>query len=298
MRAFQVKPFLPVVERIPAVTSQPLKSLPCPENASRWDGLRRAVLAMGLVKATVALVALVWVLSLGITFLGIRLAGQGSLALGLSIATACVLLIAPAVSYCVLRLVFLLEASRQRIADLAITDELTGCYNRRHFMERAELELLRARRYGLPMSLILLDADDFKSVNDTHGHQCGDHLLREMALQCRASLRGTDVLARFGGEELLALLPQTDLAGALAIAERIRHRVQALTVLWQGEPVGATVSLGVAALHAGHASVDALIRDADLALYEAKRAGRNRVQGAPVQEVLPELALVEPAAQA
>jgi diguanylate cyclase (GGDEF)-like protein len=106
------------------------------------------------------------------------------------------------------------------------------------------------------------------------------------------------VLARFGGEELIALLPQTDLAGALAIAERIRHQVQDLVVQWQGQAVMATVSLGVAALHAGHASVDTLIRDADQALYEAKRAGRNRVHGAPVQDVLPELAIVEPAVQA
>lgn len=269
-----------------------------PESSPRSDRLRRVVLALGLPRATAALVMFVWVVSLAITFVVIRLAGQGSLGLGMVIASACVLLLGPVVGYGVLRLIFQLEASRQRIAELAVTDELTGCYNRRHFMERAELEWLRSRRHQMPLALILLDADDFKQVNDTHGHQCGDHLLREMALQCRASLRGTDVLARFGGEELIVLLPQTDLAGALAIAERIRHQVQALAVQWQGQAVTATVSLGVAALHASHASVDALIRDADQALYEAKRAGRNRVRGAPVQELLPELAIVESTGQA
>ena len=256
------------------------------------------MLHLGLPLATTILVALVWVASLVITYLVIRLTGQGSLGLGLVIASACVLLCGPVVAYGVLRLIFQLEASRQRIAELAVTDELTGCYNRRHFMERAELEWLRSRRHGMPLALILLDADDFKQVNDTFGHQCGDHLLREMALQCRASLRGTDVLARFGGEELIVLLPQTDLAGALAMAERIRHQVQDLVVQWHGQAVTATVSLGVAALHAGHASVDILIRDADLALYEAKRAGRNRVHGAPVQDVLPDLVMVGPAVQA
>ncbi|PPE66962.1 hypothetical protein C1704_05780 [Caldimonas caldifontis] len=269
-----------------------------PETSPRSDRLRRVVLALGLPRATVVLVMLVWVVSLAITYVMIRLAGQGSLGLGMVIASACVLLLGPVVGYGVLRLIFQLEASRQRIAELAVTDELTGCYNRRHFMERAELEWLRSRRHHMPLALILLDADDFKQVNDTHGHQCGDHLLREMALQCRASLRGTDVLARFGGEELIVLLPQTDLAGALAIAERIRHQVQDLVVQWQGQAVTATVSLGVAALHASHASVDALIRDADQALYEAKRAGRNRVRGAPVQELLPELAIVESTGQA
>lgn len=269
-----------------------------PESSPRSDRLRRVVLALGLPRATAALVMFVWVVSLAITFVVIRLAGQGSLGLGMVIASACVLLLGPVVGYGVLRLIFQLEASRQRIAELAVTDELTGCYNRRHFMERAELEWLRSRRHQMPLALILLDADDFKQVNDTHGHQCGDHLLREMALQCRASLRGTDVLARFGGEELIVLLPQTDLAGALAIAERIRHQVQDLVVQWQGQAVTATVSLGVAALHASHASVDALIRDADQALYEAKRAGRNRVRGAPVQELLPELAIVESTGQA
>jgi len=280
------------------VSSPALPRVTLPESSPRADRLRRVVLALGLPRATAVLVMFVWVVSLAITFVVIRLAGQGSLGLGMVIASACVLLSGPVVGYGVLRLIFQLEASRQRIAELAVTDELTGCYNRRHFMERAELEWLRSRRHHMPLALILLDADDFKQVNDTHGHQCGDHLLREMALQCRASLRGTDVLARFGGEELIVLLPQTDLAGALAIAERIRHRVQDLVVQWHGQTVTATVSLGVAALHAGHASVDALIRDADQALYEAKRAGRNRVHGAPVQDVLPELAIVESAVQA
>ncbi len=269
-----------------------------PEASSVWDRLRRAVLALGLPWATVVLVTMVWAVSLAVTYGVIRVAGQGSLGLGFAIASACALLSGPPVGYAVLRLIFELETSRQRIAELAVTDELTGCYNRRHFMERAELEWLRSRRHQMPLALILLDADDFKQVNDTHGHQCGDHLLREMALQCRASLRGTDVLARFGGEELVVLLPQTDLAGALAIAERIRHQVQDLAVSWQGQAVTATVSLGVAALHAGHASVDTLIRDADQALYEAKRAGRNRVHGAPVQNVLPELSMGETAVQA
>nr|WP_259371975.1 GGDEF domain-containing protein [Caldimonas mangrovi] len=195
----------------------------------------------------------------------------------MTIASLCVLTIAPAAGYAVLKLLYELESSRQQIRQLAITDELTGSYNRRYFMEVAEVELLRARRYGVPMSLILIDADHFKRVNDTHGHQCGDALLRQIALACRDSLRGTDVIARLGGEELIVLLPQTGLAGALTMAERIRERVAQLAIQWREQKVEATVSLGVAALRADTPTLDALIHEADIALYDAKRSGRNRV---------------------
>ncbi|MFN3416883.1 MAG: GGDEF domain-containing protein [Caldimonas sp.] len=259
--------------------------------------LQRTVLALGLARATVALVILVWLTALMVTFVVLRVSGQGSLALGWRIATVCVWLIGPVVGYAMLRMFFELERARRRVALLAVTDELTGCYNRRHFMERAEVELLRSRRHGLDMALVLIDADGFKQVNDTYGHQCGDELLRQMALRCRASLRGTDVLARFGGEELVLLLPQTDLAGAMAIAERIRKQVQALSLDWRGQTITLTVSLGVAALRC-HPDIDALIRDADHALYEAKRAGRNRVHGAREQGGPPGFALAGAAPQA
>lgn len=219
----------------------------------------------------------VWAASLGVTFAVQTVLQRGSLSLGMTIATLCVLTIAPVVGYVVLKLLYELEASRQQIRQLAITDELTESYNRRHFMELAEVEFLRARRHEMPMAVILIDADHFKRVNDTHGHQCGDILLREIALTCQGTLRGTDVIARFGGEELIVLLPQTDLAGALTMAERIRQRVAKLAIQWREQKVEATISLGVAALRTGTPTLDALIHEADVALYDAKRSGRNRV---------------------
>lgn len=214
----------------------------------------------------------------GVTWLILTLAGRGSMALGLMIATTCALLLTPGVGYVILRLTYELEATRQRAAHLATVDELTATFNRRHFMDLAEREWHRSRRHGLPLSVILLDADHFKDFNDTHGHQCGDMLLREIALACARSLRASDVLARFGGEELIVLLPQTDLAGALVIAERMRDTVAALQVGWRGQSLTPTISLGVAEMRPDTASLDVLIHQADLALYDAKRAGRNRVR--------------------
>ena len=243
----------------------------------RWIALRAWVLGMGLPRALAVLTAGVWAASLCITGVVQVVLQRGSLALGMAIASLCVVTIAPVVGYAVLKLLYELESSRQQIRQLAITDELTDSYNRRYFMEVAEGELLRARRYGAPMSLILIDVDHFKRVNDTHGHQCGDALLREIALACRDSLRGTDVIARFGGEELIVLLPQTGLTGALTMAERIRGRVAQLAIQWREQKVEATVSLGVASLRADTPTLDALIHEADIALYDAKRSGRNRV---------------------
>lgn len=255
---------------------------------SRWDTWRAWVLRQGLVRANVMLILSALAGSLGITAVVLGLTGAGSMVLGLGIATTCVLVLTPGVGYVVLKLVYELEASRQRISHLATMDELTDCFNRRHFLDLAGREWHRSRRHGLALSLILLDADNFKAVNDTHGHQCGDMLLREISLACRVSLRASDVLARFGGEELIVLLPQTDLAGALAMAERMRAKVAALRVAWQGHLLEPTISLGVAELRSDTATIDALIHQADVALYDAKRAGRNRVGPGPAPAPAPQ----------
>ncbi|MCW7537627.1 GGDEF domain-containing protein [Aquabacterium sp. A7-Y] len=250
--------------------------LPPPAAPTGWDHLRRRVLALGLTRANLLYTLLVLGPSMCISGSINWLVGR-PLQPALIATSVCVLTVAPLSGYLILRLLYELEASRLRIRQLAITDELTHSYNRRHFAELGEVELLRARRYGTPLALILVDADHFKQVNDTHGHQCGDQLLREIALACRATLRSTDILARFGGEELIVLLPQTDLAGALAMAERIRQEVARLALDWREKTVEATVSLGVAALRPEMSGLEALIHDADVALYDAKRAGRNRV---------------------
>jgi diguanylate cyclase (GGDEF)-like protein len=155
-------------------------------------------------------------------------------------------------------------------------DELTGLYNRRHFIELAEAEVARARRTGTPLSLAMLDIDHFKAVNDVFGHPVGDLALRELARAMRETLRTSDVPARIGGEEFVVLLTDTALEGAVAVTERLRERVGRAEVKAGGDRVARfTVSGGVAELALGE-RLDGLLARADEALYRAKEEGRNR----------------------
>ncbi|WP_162600034.1 sensor domain-containing diguanylate cyclase [Azospirillum sp. TSH58] len=181
------------------------------------------------------------------------------------------------VIYVLINDVTALKESEERLRRLSITDSLTGVSNRRHFVEAAEQELARARRYGRPVTLLMLDLDHFKSINDTHGHAVGDEALRAFTAASRALLRENDLLGRTGGEEFAILLPETDIAGARMVAERIRRRTAELAVPAGDETVRFTVSIGVACCAAGTRDVDAMLSSADEALYRAKAAGRNRV---------------------
>ncbi|MGE5624099.1 MAG: two-component regulator propeller domain-containing protein [Bacillota bacterium] len=166
------------------------------------------------------------------------------------------------------------------LENLATTDGLTRLANRRHFMERAESEFERSRRYQRELSAFLLDADHFKAINDTYGHDTGDRALRLLAAACRESLRHLDVIGRYGGEEFVVLLPETPAALAFETAERLRKRIEELSIPARGQDIRLTVSIGVATADASIESVAALVNQADRALYEAKRSGRNRVTAA------------------
>ncbi len=159
---------------------------------------------------------------------------------------------------------------------LAITDSMTGLYNRRHFLELAEREFERIQRYPGPLSIILFDIDYFKRVNDTLGHLAGDQALRMLAETCRKTIRQADTLGRYGGEEFLVLLPNTDLENAVAQAERLRCQVESLPIPTERGTIKITISLGVAGYRPGD-TLDSLIRRADDAMYHAKNNGRNRV---------------------
>jgi diguanylate cyclase (GGDEF)-like protein/PAS domain S-box-containing protein len=158
-------------------------------------------------------------------------------------------------------------------------DDLTGVANRRAFFEAAELELTRNRRTPRPTALILFDADNFKQINDRHGHPAGDCVLRQLGMALSSTFRQVDVVARVGGEEFAVLLPSSTLAGAAAVAERLRELVASQPVMCDGVPVACTVSAGIAAIEEGETiDLDTLIKRADLALYAAKARGRNRVE--------------------
>jgi diguanylate cyclase (GGDEF)-like protein len=167
----------------------------------------------------------------------------------------------------------------------AVTDELTGVCNRRHLAELSRIEMDRARRSGRPVSAVAIDLDHFKRVNDTHGHAAGDAVLKAASALWKTALRTTDVLGRSGGEEFVILLPDTDQAAAVLVAERLRASTEALRVRVNETELAVTASFGVAASRAADAGDPAaLIRRADEALYAAKEGGRNRVAAARGEE--------------
>lgn len=165
----------------------------------------------------------------------------------------------------------------EEVQQLAITDPLTGLYNRRHFFELAEREFDRARRYNHPLSVIMMDLDYFKQVNDTYGHLVGDQVLQTVAQRLQQELREVDLLGRYGGEEFTVFLPETDLVGVRQVAERLCQRVAQSPVDTERAPVSITISLGVVGLDESCTSLDVLIDRADQALYTAKQGGGNRV---------------------
>jgi|GEM_PF-6796270 len=161
---------------------------------------------------------------------------------------------------------------------LATIDALTGLYNRRAFFELAQREFERSRRYGHLLSVLMLDIDYFKQINDTYGHAVGDQVLQEVAHQCRNLLRTLDIIGRYGGEEIMMALPETDEDNAQQVAERLRHHLFQTVISTDAHKVHISVSLGVATSNDGEQlTLGALINRADQALYAAKQSGRNRV---------------------
>jgi len=171
-----------------------------------------------------------------------------------------------------------LAEANARLAQLAVTDGLTGLYNHRHFHERLTLEVERSQRSGLPLSLLMLDVDNFKLFNDSHGHPAGDEVLRQLARVLTDTRRANDVVARYGGEEFAVILVDTAKFTAAKVAERVRERVAAHDFSDAAQKAGKiSVSVGVATFPEDGTDAEGLVRSADTALYAAKRAGRNRV---------------------
>ncbi len=172
-----------------------------------------------------------------------------------------------------------IEEQYNKLRWLALTDELTGLINRRHFMERAAQEIQRARRYQRSLSVLMMDLDRFKLINDRYGHAVGDQVLAATGEVIRKTLRSTDIAGRYGGEELCFLLPDTDTQGAVLLAERIRRALAAHSFSTaDGVTFQVTCSIGVTTLGSDVTDHLSIISQADLAMYQAKAAGRNRVQ--------------------
>ncbi len=182
--------------------------------------------------------------------------------------------------------------NQERLKLAGLTDMLTGVHNRRYFEHRCQIEIAQARRYRHPLACMFLDIDQFKRINDTHGHQSGDEVLRAIGHLIQGQLRAGDTSARYGGEEFVVLLPQTSLRHAGEIAERIRSSIAAKPILTTGgQPLSVTISIGLAMLDSRDVAgkeaarmAEALVASADKALYRAKNSGRNRVVLEELQE--------------
>jgi two-component system, cell cycle response regulator len=182
------------------------------------------------------------------------------------------------------RRVVMLEQSLRdaniQVERLSVTDPLLGIYNRRYLHERLPEEAARAQRYGASLSVVMLDLDYFKNINDTYGHEAGDAVLQQCVTTARSTLRSSDWMARYGGEEFVIVLPETHIQGAYAVAERVRRQCAETPISIPTGQVSITASFGVASLEGlvkGDDSTDAILREADKALYESKRNGRNMV---------------------
>ena len=170
-----------------------------------------------------------------------------------------------------------LEDSVRKLHDLSISDNLTNTYNRRYFFEASEDLIALARKDQHKASLIMLDVDHFKRINDTHGHQAGDFVLVKLAEAIRGTLRDSDIFARIGGEEFSIFLNHTSLEGARVVAEKIRTVVENKTFDYESTPIKVTVSIGISELDQQKRTADDLYKESDRKLYVAKESGRNRV---------------------
>ncbi|MCA9602302.1 MAG: diguanylate cyclase [Polyangiales bacterium] len=165
----------------------------------------------------------------------------------------------------------------EAIYRMTIIDGLTGVHNKRYLIETLEREIPRARRHKRPLALVMLDVDHFKKVNDSYGHLAGDYVLKEICNVAKERIRPDDIVARYGGEEFAIVLPETNLEGAVRIAEQLRTLIESKEFEFEGERIQVTISLGTSQLEDG-ADVTQFVKAADEKLYAAKRGGRNRTE--------------------
>jgi len=176
------------------------------------------------------------------------------------------------------RLEHLVKMRTREIELLSQTDSLTGLWNRRHLEETLESEFKRAKRYSNELSIMIIDLDHFKNINDTYGHMAGDEVLREISARIKKCQRETDFIGRYGGEEIVVILPETDLHTASKVAETIRKTIEKEPVEFEDEIINVTTSIGISSLRNEHENYATLFSEADEALYNAKKLGRNRVE--------------------
>jgi diguanylate cyclase (GGDEF)-like protein len=169
------------------------------------------------------------------------------------------------------------EQYHAKLFTFASTDSLTGMYNKRYILNEMENQMRIVRRNQRLFSIVMLDLDDFKTINDSYGHMAGDEYLKKVAQTISSSLREQDTASRFGGEEFLVLLPETMIDGAFKLAERIRKKIEKMVLDFQGHSISSTISAGVSQFDSDFSDAESFIRSADIALYRSKNEGKNQV---------------------
>ena len=235
----------------------------------------------GIATVTVGMTLISILLSAGITWSVNTFLGRGPVGEGWTIAILAPLLIAPLMSVQILQLLSKLDQAEQQLQVLSHTDELTQTYNRRFFMQYVDQELKRMHRSGETFSVAILDMDNFKQINDTHGHLAGDHVLRELTQMLKGQMRQADILARYGGDEFIILFPQTNQQQVDVWIRRTYETAAGTAISIQDRSIKPLFSVGLAFSAPGMNSVDELLKLADIALYQAKRNGGNQFVFAP-----------------
>jgi len=232
---------------------------------------------LGLLARSARAIICLAILGTVLTLAGVVTSAAGAPAIAVLINRSMGIVLTWAVAVTALRHLAVGNRLRRALQNAAFRDPLTGLYNRRYFFRICNNELLRYRRHGNSFSLIFIDADYFKRINDEFSHCAGDKALCAIAEVCMASVRDSDIVGRFGGEEFIVLLPHTHAQDAAIVAERIRRNMHKREIDWDGRRLDVTLSLGVAEIGPNVGDLDVVLKEADRALHAAKAGGRDQV---------------------
>jgi diguanylate cyclase (GGDEF)-like protein len=239
--------------------------------------IRDLIYRFGVVKVMIGATLLSVILSVLIMIALNLLLRDGISADAFLIAAITPAIIAPLLSYHSFKMLAELDIAERKLQALSTTDELTGAFNRRYFMDLALHELERCERYHSDLSIAIMDFDNFKAINDHHGHLAGDQALRGVSDVCREMIRITDIFARYGGDEFIFMFPQTNEHEACECLQRIIEKIAALSFEYQGRTICARVSIGLHSFSPKSQTLDEILEKADLALYKSKQMGGNRM---------------------